>query len=179
MRITGIRKIETCPVYDITVKDAHHYILDNGIITHNSGLKYAASSIIFLSKAQDAEGTGKDKVVRGNFITVKMHKSRLTREKIEVKLKLSFTDGLDRYYGLLDLGLKHGIIKPVTKLSVELPDGTKVTTKALRLEPEKYWTTELLTTLDEAVKKEFCYGKAKDVDDGTDDGELDTEDEVE
>lgn len=172
----GIPLIVTNHVYDGIGKGNANYTPKE--MSGGSGLKYASSSIIFLSKAQDAQGKGKDKVVKGNFITVKMNKSRLTREKIAVKLKLSFTEGLDRYYGLLDLGLKHGIIKALNKQSVELPDGTKVTVKALRLEPEKYWTTELLTKLDECAKKDFCYGK-NDADDGTDDGEFDTESEIE
>jgi hypothetical protein len=60
MKITKITKIANEPVFDIMVEAAHHYILDNGVITHNSGLEYAASTIVFLSKKKD-----KDKKRRG------------------------------------------------------------------------------------------------------------------
>jgi RecA/RadA recombinase len=135
-----------------------------------SGLKYAASSIIFLSKSKDKIGTE----VVGNLLKVKMNKSRLTKENAVVVLKLSYASGLDRYYGLLDLAVKHGIITKLNNISYELPGGVKVKGAEIRNHPEQYFTPELLTLVDEAAKKEFCYGK----NDGRNDGELDTESEV-
>ena len=41
-----------------------------------------------------------------------------------VDVRLSYTKGLDRYYGLLDLALEAGIFKAVST-RIELPDGTK------------------------------------------------------
>ena len=75
-----------------------------------SGLKYAASSIIYLSKKKDKDGTE----VVGNIIHCKNHKSRLTVENKMVDVRLSYSDGLDRYYGLLELAEKHGIFKKVS-----------------------------------------------------------------
>ena len=61
-----------------------------------SGLKYAASSIVFLSKKKDKNGTE----VVGNIVHCKNHKSRLTIENKMVDVRLSYEKGLDRYYGL-------------------------------------------------------------------------------
>ena len=72
-----------------------------------SGLKYAASSIIYLSRKKDKEGTE----VVGNIIHCKTHKSRLSKENMLVDVRLRYDKGLDRYYGLLDLATKHGIFK--------------------------------------------------------------------
>ena len=85
-----------------------------------SGLKYAASTIIYLSKKKDKDGTE----VVGNIIHCKTHKSRLSKENSMVDVRLSYEKGLDRYYGLLDLAIKHGIFKQVST-RIELPDGTK------------------------------------------------------
>ena len=67
-----------------------------------SGLKYAASSIIFLSKKKEKDGTE----VVGNIVHCKNHKSRLTIENKMVDVRLSYEKGLDKYYGLL-LSLIH------------------------------------------------------------------------
>jgi RecA/RadA recombinase len=64
-----------------------------------SGLKYAASSIIYLSKKKEKDGTE----VVGNIIHCKNHKSRLTKENKMVDVRLTYDRGLDKYYGLLEL----------------------------------------------------------------------------
>ena len=84
-----------------------------------SGLKYAASSIVYLSKKKEKDGTE----VIGNIVHCKNHKSRLTIENKMVDVRLTYDRGLDRYYGLVDLALKHGIFKSVST-RIELPDGT-------------------------------------------------------
>ena len=119
-----------------------------------SGLKYTASTIVFLSKKKDKDGTE----VVGNIIKAKLVKSRLTKENAQVEIKLSYKDGLDRYYGLLDIAEKYGIIKKVST-RYELPDGSKIFGKNINEEPEKYFTQEVLNQIDEACKKEFLYGQ--------------------
>ena len=118
-----------------------------------SGLKYAASSIIYLSRKKDKEGTE----VVGNIIHCKTHKSRLTVENRMVDVKLRYDKGLDKYYGLLDLATKYGIFKQVST-RIELPDGTKQYAKSIYNEPDKYFTDDVLKQIDEAAKKEFTYG---------------------
>ena len=118
-----------------------------------SGLKYAASTIIYLSKKKDKDGTD----VVGNIIHCKTYKSRLTKENQMVDVRLSYTKGLDRYYGLVELGEKHGIFNKVST-RYEMPDGSKVFGKQMLSEPEKYFTDDVMTKLDEAAKIEFSYG---------------------
>ena len=63
-----------------------------------SGLKYAASSIVFLSKSKEKDG----KEVIGNLIKCRAQKSRLTKENSLVTTRLYYDErGLDRYYGCL------------------------------------------------------------------------------
>ena len=53
-----------------------------------SGLKYAASSIIYLSKRKDKDGTE----IVGNIIHCKNHKSRLTKENKMVDVRLTYQE---------------------------------------------------------------------------------------
>jgi len=118
-----------------------------------SGLKYAASSIIFLSKKKDKDGTE----VVGNIVHCKNHKSRLTIENKMVDVRLSYDKGLDRYYGLLELAIKYGIFKQVST-RIELPDGKTQFGKTIINNPEEYFTEEVMKQLDESAEKEFRYG---------------------
>lgn len=121
-----------------------------------SGLKYAASTIIYLSKKKDKEGTE----VVGNIIHCKTQKSRLSKENMMVDVRLRYDSGLDKYYGLLDLATKYGIFKQVST-RIELPDGTKQYAKSIYADPEKYFTDDILKQIDEAASKEYSYGNAE------------------
>ena len=121
-----------------------------------SGLKYAASTIIYLSKKKDKEGTE----VVGNIIHCKTQKSRLSKENMMVDVRLRYDSGLDKYYGLLDLATKYGIFKQVST-RIELPDGTKQYAKSIYSDPEKYFTDDILKQIDEAAKREYSYGNTE------------------
>ena len=119
-----------------------------------SGLKYAASTIIYLSKKKEKDG----KEVIGNIIKAKTHKSRLSKENKTVEIRLYYDDrGLDRYYGLLELGEIGGLWKNVAG-RYEI-GGKKLYAKQILAEPETYFTTEVMQALDEIAQKEFSYGE--------------------
>ena len=119
-----------------------------------SGLKYAASSIVYLSKKKEKDGTE----VIGNIVHCKNHKSRLTIENKMVDVRLTYDKGLDRHYGLIDLAVKYDIFKSVST-RIELPDGSKQYGKTIMNDPEKYFTEDVMKQLDEAATKEFKYGQ--------------------
>jgi len=118
-----------------------------------SGLKYAASNIVYLSKRKEKDG----KEIIGNIIHCKNYKSRLTKENAIIDVRLTYKDGLDKYYGLLELAIKHNIFKSVST-RIELPDGSKQYAKTINNEPDKFFTKDVLAQIDEAAKKEFLYG---------------------
>ena len=118
-----------------------------------SGLKYAASNIVYLSKRKEKDG----KEIIGNVIHCKNYKSRLTKENAMIDVRLTYDKGLDQHYGLLDLAIKHGVFKSVST-RVELPDGSKQYAKTINNEPTKFYTKDVLSQIDEAAKKEFLYG---------------------
>ena len=166
IKIKQIKKIEkmNTEVYDIEVEDVHHYIFEDGTLSHNSyvpmkemgggsGLKYAASSIIYLSKKKEKDGTD----VIGNIIKAKTHKSRLSKENQDVEIRLYYDErGLDRYYGLLELGELGGLWKNVAG-RYEI-DGKKIYAKQILKDPEEYFTEEVMEKLDVIAKGEFSYG---------------------
>ena len=118
-----------------------------------SGLKYAASTIIHLSKKKEKDGTE----VIGNLIKAKTAKSRLSKENKDVTVRLYYDErGLDRYYGLLELGEIGGLWKNVAG-RYEI-DGKKIYAKAIYKDPETYFTPEVMEKLDEIAKQEFSYG---------------------
>ena len=118
-----------------------------------SGLKYAASTIIYLSKKKEKDG----KEVIGNIIKAKTAKSRLSKENSEVETRLYYDDrGLDRYYGLLELGEKYGVFQRVgNRIKV---GESSVYPKSILADPEKYFTPEVMARLDKAAEQEFSYG---------------------
>ena len=118
-----------------------------------SGLKYAASTIIYLSKKKEKDGTE----VVGNIIKAKTAKSRLSKENKDVEVRLYYDErGLDRYYGLLELGEIGGLWKNVAG-RYEM-DGKKIYAKQILANPEEYFTEEVMEKLDEIARKEFSYG---------------------
>ena len=118
-----------------------------------SGLKYAASSIVYLSKKKEKDGTE----VIGNIIRAKNQKSRLTKENSDCEVRLTYNKGLDKYYGLLQLAEKYDIFKKVST-KFELPDGRKVFGKTINDDPQSYFTDEVMEKLEEAAMKEYSYG---------------------
>jgi RecA/RadA recombinase len=120
-----------------------------------SGLKYAASTIIYLSKKKEKDGTE----VVGNIIKAKTAKSRLSKENKDVEIRLFYDErGLDRYYGLLELGEIGGLWKNVAG-RYEM-DGKKIYAKQILKEPEVYFTEEVMQQLDQIARKEFSYGES-------------------
>ena len=118
-----------------------------------SGLKYAASSIVYLGKKKEKDGAE----VVGNIVHCKNYKSRITKENAMVDVRLTYSKGLDQYYGLLDLAEESGLFKKVST-RYELPDGSKQYAKTINNEPEKYFTKEILDKIDEYTRKKFTYG---------------------
>jgi len=145
----GIPMIMTNHTYDVIGSMFPQKEMGGG-----SGLKYAASSIIYLSKRKEKEGTE----VVGNIIHCKNFKSRLTKENAMIDVKLTYKRGLDKYYGLIELAEEAGVFKKVST-RYEMPDGAKVFGKNINDDPTKYFTEEVLEKINEQAKRKFSYGQ--------------------
>ena len=118
-----------------------------------SGLKYASSTIIYLSKKKEKD----QKEVVGNIIKAKTAKSRLSKENKEVQIRLYYDKrGLDRYYGLLELGELGGMWKNVAG-RYEM-NGKKIYAKEILKNPTEYFTDDIMEQLDNIAKEHFSYG---------------------
>lgn len=133
-------------------------------LSGGTGLKYSADIIVMLAKSKDKVDTQ----VVGNFIRAKNFKNRLAVENAQVKMRLNYRTGLDKYYGLVDIAEKYGIFKKVST-RFEMPDGTKVFEKQIYADPERWFTKEVLDQIDIAAQKEFSYGTGEGSEHGDED----------
>jgi len=118
-----------------------------------SGPEYCASTVIFLGKKKEKDGT--EQV--GNVITCTAKKSRLTKENSQAQVQLFFDSrGLQKYYGLLDFAPW-----PNSSGRYEV-DGKKFWGKDIMKDPERFFTTEVLDQIEEKVQKHFKYGAHDD-----------------
>jgi hypothetical protein len=153
--VKSVKKNVNQNVYDIKVEEDSHYILKNGLVSHNSGVKYAASTIVYLSKKKDKDSDG---LVVGNIIKCNLFKSRFTKENKVVEVQLNYDTGLNKYHGLVNIALKQDIFKKVST-KIQLPDGSTAFEKHIMESPEKYFTDKVMALLEEAAAREFKYGQ--------------------
>jgi RecA/RadA recombinase len=79
------------------------------VVSGGTGVYYSANSIWIIGRQQEKEGT---EVIGYNFI-INIEKSRFVKEKSKIPLMVTYSGGISKYGGLLDLALESGhIIKP-------------------------------------------------------------------
>lgn len=93
-------------VFDISVADAHHYVLENGAVTHNTGIYYSADNIWIVGRQQNK----KDADLLGYHFVINVDKSRFVKEKSKVPITVSFEGGIEKYSGLLEIALAGGFV---------------------------------------------------------------------
>ena len=103
LKIKSVKESSFTKTHDLTVEDAAHYILENGVISHNSGPLYAASIILEFTKAGlkegDKEAADQGQEKSGIIVTSKVVKSRFARP-LPIKFHISFYKGMNPYVGL-------------------------------------------------------------------------------
>jgi RecA/RadA recombinase len=139
-----------------------------------SGLKYAADTIFFLSKAKAKEGDASDGEVIGSKITIKAVKSRMGRENAQVQALLNYDTGLDKYYGLMEMAEETGVFQKASK-GLILPGGTAVSRKEILKNPKQVYTMDILKAIDEAARPLFTYGSENSLPYVAPEDELETE----
>lgn len=102
MRVKSVKPVGVMPVYDISVADAKHYIMENGVVTHNTGIYYSADNIWIIGRQQDKD----DKELLGYHFVINIEKSRYVREKSKIPITVGFDSGINKWSGLLDLALE-------------------------------------------------------------------------
>ena len=166
LKVKNVTKVGRHKVYDISVEFAEHYVLENGVVTHNTGGIYSANQIFIITKAQEKDGTD----LLGYNFTINVEKSRFVREKAKFTFTVLYDGGIQKYSGLMDIALDGGfVIKPSNGwYSVVDPDTGEVGNK-LRLAQtatDEFWKPILDNTkFKEYVKHKFGVSHAKLVED--------------
>lgn len=117
------------PVFDIEVDTDHHYILDGGVVSHNSGPIYASSIVLAMRKLKLKEDELGNKVtdVRGIRAQCKVMKTRYNKPFESVEIKIPYDKGMDPHSGLFDLfSKKELLVKEGNKWIYTALDGTQI-----------------------------------------------------
>ena len=124
-----------------------------------TGLKYAASTIVYLGKKKERDNTTREIV--GNIIKATTYKSRLSKENATAEVLLRYDSGLDKYHGLVDLAIDAGLFeKAGSRIKVA---GKSVYQKQIMADPEQYFTDDVMEALELHVKERFSYGSGSEV----------------
>ncbi len=109
MKIKSIKSVGKRKVYDISVANVNHYIMENGVASHNTGSYYSADNIFIIGRRQEKKQT---ELLGYNFI-INVEKSRYVREKSKIPISVRFEGGLSTWSGLIEMALECGcVIKP-------------------------------------------------------------------
>lgn len=111
MKIKSIKKIGTRPVYDLTIDEVNHYVLENGVVTHNTGVIYSSNQIFIISKSQEKDGDQ----LTGYKFTINIEKSRFVREKSKFPFTVKYNQGVIKYSGLFDIAIEGNFIVKTKK----------------------------------------------------------------
>lgn len=125
-------------------------------------------------KTIDADLAASQKSFSGVIIRSLSVKNRFTKQYIEVEMYLSFSRGLDRYYGLLEVMKGMGVVDNKGSIYYDW-NGNKLGFYKRWRKDVDLWENTLLPELEKRIKSEWTYGN-KEGEDFTDE-ELDGEDE--
>lgn len=114
MKVKSIKSVGKLPVYDISVDsenyDDQQYVLENGVVTHNTGIYYSANTIFIIGRQQEK---GADGEIDGYHFVINVEKSRFVKEKAKIPVSVTWEGGVSKYSGILDLALESGhVVKP-------------------------------------------------------------------
>lgn len=137
MKIKSIKSVGKQNVYDLSVDKVNHYVLENGVITHNTGAYYAADTIFIIGRQQEKSTKGDKELLGYNFI-LKAEKSRFLKEKSAISLYMSFKTGIDIYSSLLEEAEEAGFIVK-NKGPLYIKKGDKEVYEADETKTPEFW----------------------------------------
>ena len=109
MKVTSVKNVGRKPVFDLSVDQAEHDVLENGEVTHNTGIMYSADHVWILGRQQDKKGTE----IKGYHFIINVEKSRFVKEKSRIPISVSWDGGIEEYSGLTEIALLSGhVTKP-------------------------------------------------------------------
>jgi len=124
-------------------------------VAGGEGLIYAASIIIELHTSKDKDG----KKVNGIFMKALQRKSRFTKQFMQIPIRLSFSTGLDKYFGLVEMCLERGIVKKQGRKLLFPDGGLYYPIEIYTTAKDKIFTDDFLKIVDAVAENVFSYGK--------------------
>jgi len=110
------------------------------VVSGGTGIYYSADNIWIIGRRQNKKGTD---VVGYEFI-IKVEKSRFTKEQSKIPISVSWEGGVEKYSGLLDLGLAGGyVVKPsngwYSKVNKETGEVSESKVREAATLTEEFW----------------------------------------
>ena len=154
-------------VHDIEVAEDHHYIIENGLVSHNSAQIYASDIVVSINKRKlkDDEDGNKSTEVTGIRSKIKCVKTRYAKPFEEVEVHIPYVSGMDAYSGMFDLCEKKIFVKEGNRYRYSSTDGTEHKLFRKDMTPEffdmiiKEWNDDKITEIihaKEEISKETC-----------------------
>ena len=107
-------------------------------------------------KTMDGETAVGQKSYAGIIIRALTRKNRFIKQYLEGEMYLSFSSGLDRYFGLIDLAVGLGAVIQ-TGATYQLPDGKKIGYYKNFRKDKELWEKTILPVVEERMKAEWSY----------------------
>lgn len=175
MKILNIEKVGKNPVYDISVDEVQHYVLKNGVVTHNTGIMLSSDNVWIVGRSQDKDGSE----LAGYNFTVRVEKSRYVREKSAIPITVKFEGGMSKWTGLLDIALEaKAVVKPSNGWFSRVNDDGEIEDKKFRRDATDsvdFWTPVLKTSLfNDYINVHYKVTNGSLLDDATIDEELES-----
>ena len=146
------------------------------IMSGGTGIYYSANQIFFMGRQQEKEGTE----ISGYNFMIGVEKSRFVKEKTRLPLSITWEGGINKWSGLLDVGLETGWIRKPSNgwfEGVNPETGEVLTGKKRRKETDtaEFWLPILQAGYAEAIKRKFTIGEIKAIVEETDDEVIEDE----
>lgn len=174
MKIKTIKPVGKQPVYDISVKDVEHYVLENGVVTHNTGPMYSADTVIIFGKSQEKDGSD----LAGWTFTMNIEKSRRVKEKSKLPFTVMFEGGIQKWSGILDIAQDLGFVKKpsngwYSRVNFETGEIEDKKFREKDTNTNEFWNPVLESaSFKEAVAKRYMIANGSILTDGDIDAEL-------
>ena len=112
-------------------------------------------------KTMDGETAVGQKSYAGIIIRALTRKNRFIKQYLEGEMYLSFSSGLDRYFGLIDMAVGLGAVIQ-TGATYQLPDGTKIGYYKNFRKDVDLWENKILPVVEEKIKDEWSYSNQEE-----------------
>ena len=130
------------------------------IVSGGTGVYYSADNIWIIGRRQNKKGTE----ITGYDFVVNIEKSRYVKEKSKIPVSVSWEGGIEKYSGLLDIGLAGGYVtKPkvgwYARVNQETGEVEEKNFREAQTLSEEFWEPIMTgTDFKEFVKKQFTIG---------------------